>query len=96
MRPKSFCTSCSSREEVGSSRMSTLHSISTARAMATICCTAMEQLPSCCLGLAGMPRDSRIFPAPAFMDFQLARAPLVRPMYMFSATVRLGHRVISW
>ena len=36
--------------------MSALHSISTARAMATICCTAMEQLPSCCLGLAGMPR----------------------------------------
>ena len=63
---------------------------------ATICCTAMEQEPSCCLGLAGMPRDARIFPAPSIMDFQFAVAPLVRRMYIFSATVRLGHRVISW
>ena len=39
---KSLATSCSSREEVGSSRISTLQSMSTARAMATICCTAME------------------------------------------------------
>ena len=33
----SFSTSCSSSEEVGSSRISTLQSISTARAIATIC-----------------------------------------------------------
>ena len=63
--------------------------------MATICCTAMEQEPSCCLGLAGMPKLSKILPAPLFIRLQLVTAPLVRPMYMFSATVRLGHRVIS-
>ena len=59
----SFWTSCSSREEVGSSRMRTLHSISTARAIATICCTAMEQEPSCCLGLAGARCTSRVLKA---------------------------------
>ena len=75
--------------------MSTLHSISTARAMATICCTAMEQLDSCCVGAAGMPSDSRIFFAPAFILRQFVNAPLVRPMYKFSATVRFGQRVIS-
>ena len=37
MSLNSFSTSCSSSEEVGSSRISTLQSISTARAIATIC-----------------------------------------------------------
>ena len=39
---KSFSTSRSSSEEVGSSRMRTLQSISTARAIAIICCSASE------------------------------------------------------
>ena len=39
---KSFSTSRSSSEEVGSSRISTLQSISTARAIAIICCNASE------------------------------------------------------
>ncbi len=69
--------------------------MSTARAMATICCTAMEQVPSCWVGLAGMPRLLRILPAPWLICFQFVMAPLVRPIYMFSATLRLGHRVIS-
>ena len=95
MSLKSFSTSCSSRDDVGSSRMSTLHSISTARAMATICCTAMEQLDSCCVGAAGMPRELRSFFASAFILRQLVKAPLVLPIYRFSATVRFGQRVIS-
>ena len=57
---KSFSTSRSSSEEVGSSRISTLHSISIARAMATICCTASEHVASCCVDLAGMFSFSRI------------------------------------
>ena len=69
--------------------------MSTARAMATICCTAMEQLESCCVGLAGILSDSKILAEPLFMLFQLVSAPLVLPMYMFSATVRFAHSEIS-
>ena len=76
--------------------MSTLHSMSTARAMATICCTAMEQLLSCWVGLTGMSSERRISPARRLMAPQLTPAPLVRAINMFSATVRLGQRVISW
>ena len=57
---KSLATSLSSREEVGSSRISTLQFMSTARAMATICCTAREQEDNSCFGRAGMPRLFRI------------------------------------
>ncbi len=68
---KSFSTSRSSSEEVGSSRISTLQSISTARAIAIICCNASEysfkitcyinvklQLlhQSCCLTVHGLFR----------------------------------------
>ena len=94
--PKSLSTSDSSSDEVGSSRMRTLQSMSTARAMATICCMAIEQLPSCCLALTGMPRFCRILSASVYICFQLATLEWPRPMYMFSATVRLGQSVISW
>ena len=71
IRPKSFSTSLSSREEVGSSRIRTLHSMSTALAMAIICWTAMEQPDSCILALAGMSRDSRILLVSRFICPQL-------------------------
>ena len=63
--------------------------------MATICCTAMEQLESCCVGAAGMPSESSSFFAPAFILRQFVSAPFVLPMYKFSATVRFGQSVIS-
>ena len=96
MSPKSFSTSDSSKEEVGSSRISTLQSMSTARAMATICWIAMEQSDSCCCARAGIPRFWRIRSASSLTFFQSIIRFFPRPMYMFSATVRLGHRVISW
>ena len=95
MSLNSIATSLSSREDVGSSRIRTLHSVSTARAMATICCTASEQLPSCCLGRAGIPRLSSSAPAFLSISFQLTVLYSPRPMNIFSATVRFGHSVIS-
>ena len=88
-------TSNGARPRDGSSIISSFGLSIRPRAMATICCTAMEQLDSCCVGAAGMPSDSRIFFAPAFILRQFVNAPLVRPMYKFSATVRFGQRVIS-
>ena len=93
--PNSFSTSDSSKEEVGSSKISTLQSISTALAMATICWTAMEQSESCWFAFAGIPRFSRIRSASAFIFLHLVSLDFPRPIYIFSATVRLGHRVIS-
>ena len=46
----SFSTSSSSSDEVGSSRISTRHFISTARAIAIICWIAMEHSSSICVG----------------------------------------------
>ena len=46
----SFSTSSSSSEEVGSSRISTRHFISTARAIAIICWIAIEHSSSICVG----------------------------------------------
>ena len=96
MSPNNFSTSCSSREDVGSSRISTLQSISTARAIATICWIAIEQLESCCVAFAGISSDFRILSASAFIFFQFCPIPFPRPMYMFSATERFGQSVISW
>ena len=42
MISNSFCTSSVDKLDVGSSKISTFAEISTARAMATICCTATE------------------------------------------------------
>ena len=70
--------------------------MSTARAMATICCTAREQRESSCLALAGIFRPSRISVVRLLRARQLIKAPLALPMNIFSATVRLGQRVISW
>ena len=90
-----MATSLSSSEEVGSSRISTLQFMSTARAMATICCTASEQLDSSCAARAGMPRLSRISVARFSYSFQCTMFLFVRPMNIFSATVRFGQSVIS-
>ncbi len=96
MRTKSFCTSSSSREDVGSSSMRILQSISTARAIAIICCTAIEQLESSWTGLAGILRDSSSCTAFWFICFQLTNELWLRPMNIFSATVKLGQSMISW
>ena len=69
--------------------------MSTALAMATICCTAREQEESSCFARAGMPRFVRISVARFSQFFQGISVPFVLPMNMFSATVRFGQRVIS-
>ncbi len=96
MRENSFRTSSSSRDEVGSSRTRILQSMSTARAMAIICWTASEQPESGWVAPAGMPSDSRSAVARAFIRFQSTRKRRLRPMNMFSATLRLGQSEISW
>ncbi len=57
---KSLATSSPSRLEVGSSRIRTLQSTSTARAMATSCCTAIGCCPSCEAGSMSRPSRSRV------------------------------------
>ena len=47
------------------------------------------------VAVAGMSRDLSISSVFLFIWDQLSIAPLVRPMNMFSATVRFGHSVIS-
>ena len=89
-------TSLSSKEEVGSSRIRTLHSISTARAIATICWTAREHVPSCCAAFAGMFNFCKISSAFFSCSRQLIKWYFPRPMNIFSATVKFGQRVISW
>ena len=69
MSSKSFRTSSSSSEDVGSSRMRILQSISIARAIAIICWTASEQLESCWVGLAGIPREFSSCVVFAFIRF---------------------------
>ena len=98
MTEKSSCTSFSSSEEVGSSRIRILALMSTARAMETICCTAVEYWESGrvtsmsrwkrSISSAARRLISRQLMEPCFMGW--------RPTKIFSATVRLGHRLISW
>ena len=95
----SFSTSSSSREEVGSSRIRTLHFISTARAIAIICWIATEHSSSIWVGGTLMFRLSRSFAERAFISFQLIIPSLLRgsrPINRFSATVRFGQRFTSW
>ena len=99
IRTNSFSTSSSSREEVGSSRIRTLHFISTARAIAIICWIATEHSSSICVGGTLMFRLSRSFAERAFISFQLIIPTLFRgsrPINRFSATVRFGQRFTSW
>ena len=99
IRLKSFSTSESSREEVGSSRISTLHSISTARAMAIICCSAREYSSKFRVTSTGRFISFISFCARFTISLRLTVCSLVigsRPMKRFSATLRLGQRLTSW
>ncbi len=98
MTRKSWSTSDASRLEVGSSSTSTLASTSSARAMATICCTAIEWVPrSEPTSMESCSRPSSSSARRRTAD-QWIRPNRVgaRPISTFSATERLGQRLISW
>ncbi len=94
----SCSTSPASRLDVGSSSTSTRADTSSARAIATICCTAIDWEPS------PAETSSRRSSAPSrtsarrLMPAQWMRPNLrgSRPMKMFSATERFGQRFTSW
>src|SRR6185436_727605 len=95
---KSWVTSVASRLDVGSSRISTRACTSIARAIAIICWTASEYVLS---GAAtSIDRSRRASSARAWRRISPQRtAPKrrgSRPMKTFSATDRLGRRLISW
>ena len=98
IKTKSFSTSSSSREDVGSSRIRTLHFISTALAIAIICWFAIEHSPRFCVGDTSILRSFNIFADFLFIVFQ-SIIPIFlgsRPINKFSATLRFGHRFTSW
>ena len=84
----SRATSPRSRLLVGSSRISTLACTSTARAMATICCMAIDKLPSCTPGSIG--RSSRASAARASFRIPPQRTNPNRPGWPPQVQV-LGH-----
>jgi hypothetical protein len=95
---KSIFTSSSARLEVGSSRMRILARVLSARAIATICCTAIEKLASGADTSTWTFRSDRSASALRLISRQrMARAlARSRPRKTFSATDRFGHRFTSW
>src|SRR6185312_17232160 len=91
-------TSSASRLEVGSSRMRTAASRSTALAMATSCWTASGWPPSTESGSTARLRRASSSAARRRTARRSTRPSLrgSRPSRMFSATVRLGQRFTSW
>ena len=95
---KSCWTSSESRLDVGSSRIRTSAEMSMARAIATICCTAIEYLDSCAptsseTSTRASASTARRLTARHWMR---PRRRGSRPIEMFSATDRLGQRFTSW
>jgi hypothetical protein len=91
-------TSDSSRLEVGSSRMSTFASASSARAIATSCCTAIGCSSSRRAGCRSRPIRSSAARAFAWLARQLISPARFgnRPAHRFSATDSVGTRFTSW
>ncbi len=98
MTPKSVSTSRSSRLLVGSSMMTSRLLMLTARAMATICCTATLWCIRAREGSTCTSKRASSARASAFMRFQSRKGPRrgSRPRKMFSATERNPTRLTSW
>src|SRR6266850_4264959 len=94
----SIRTSSSARLEVGSSRIRILARAESDRAMAHICCTAIEYEESGAITSTRTFRSARS--ASALRRMRPQRIPNVsapsRPRQMFSATDRFGQRFTSW
>jgi hypothetical protein len=95
MMPKSSATSFSSRLAVGSSSTSSRADVSSARAMATICCMATESEPSSASTSHSTSSRASAARARRRMARQLRKpsAPGWRPSVMFSATESEGIKV---
>ena len=95
---KSIFTSSSARLEVGSSRIRILECAERDRAMAHICCTAIEYEESGAVTSTRTFRSARS--ASALRRIRPQRIPYAsdpsRPRQMFSATERFGQRFTSW
>jgi hypothetical protein len=98
MTRKSWATSPASRLDVGSSRTRTFAEMSMARAIATSCWTAIENVSSCAVTSIVRSSRRRISSERRRISAHRIR-PRVRgsrPMKMFSATERFGQRLTSW
>ena len=93
-----FSTSSSSRDDVGSSKINTWHFISTALAIAIICCFAIEHSSNLSVARASI---DKLFSNAADFLFIVCQSIIPSflgslPINKFSATVRFGHRFTSW
>lgn len=94
----SRATSPSSRLDVGSSRINTRASTDTARAIATICCTAIGYASSERVTSSDRSSSASAARERAWIVFQSIAPRRIgcRPAKMFSATDRFAHRFTSW
>ena len=98
IRTNSFSTSWSSREDVGSSKISTLQSISTALAIAIICWSASEYSSRFLVTSISRSRLLIILLDFAVIVFQSMVPSFVfgsLPINKFSATLKFGQRLTS-
>src|SRR6218665_3407255 len=96
--PNKVLTSVSSSDEVGSSMMTSLARMLTARAMAVICWVAVLHDRSGRLTSTDMPKPARMRALSTSTWRQSIRPKRAgsRPRKMFSATERCGTRLSSW